>query len=130
MSLVFHNISQRAQEMPPKKKYRKKFEHKRQYKDINKVIDVNDVLVELREENNRLLNELLFANKCLTILCEFKIFVDLISIKFKENLKSNETKKFRQLSEKVDQTIRTTNIDIKQLNPRLTKSLANKRSET
>ena len=113
MSLVFHNISQRAQEMPPKKKYRKKFGHKRQYKDIIKVIDVNDVLEELKEENNRLLNELLFANKCLTILCEFKIFVDLISIKFKENLKSNETKKFRQLSEKVDQTIRTTNIDIK-----------------
>ena len=99
--------------MPPKKKYRKKFEHKKQYKDINKVIDVNDVLVELKEENNRLLNELLFANKCLTILCEYKIFVDLISIKFKENLKSSELEKFRQLSEKVDQTIRTTNIDIK-----------------
>ena len=112
MSLVFHHFSQRTQEMTPKRKYRKKFGHKRQYKNINKFIDVNDVLEELREENNRLLNELLFTNECLISFCEFKIFIDCISNKFKYDLELNESQKFLELSRKVNQTIRRTNIDI------------------
>ena len=98
--------------MTPKRKYRKKFGHKRQYKNINEFIDVNDVLEELREENNRLLNELLFANECLISFCEFKIFIDCISNKFKYDLELNESQKFLELSRKVNQTIRRTNIDI------------------
>ena len=33
---------------------------------------VNDVFEELSEENKRLLNELMFANKCLKVLITFK----------------------------------------------------------
>ena len=49
-------------------------------------IVVNDVLEELNEENKRLLEELLFADKCLKVLIEFKGFVELNSNQFELNL--------------------------------------------
>ena len=42
-------------------------------------IKVNDVFEELSEENKRLLNELMFANKCLKVLITFKTFVEFIA---------------------------------------------------
>ena len=69
-------------------------------------VEVNDIFDQLFDENKRLINELLFAKKCLKILLEFKTFVDFISIKFKTILESNETKKFEKLSEKVDEEIK------------------------
>src|SRR6267142_5261832 len=49
---------------------------------VNKSIDnsnvsTNDILVELKDENNRLNNELLFANKCLNVLNKFKSYLYL-----------------------------------------------------
>ena len=35
---------------------------------------VNDIFDEILNENNRLLNELLFADKCIKVLKEIKIF--------------------------------------------------------
>ena len=68
-------------------------------------IKVNDMFEELREENNRLLNELLFANNCIEMFIEFKSFVDLNSIKFKVNLETNDLQKYEELSEKLNQII-------------------------
>ena len=56
----------------------------------NCVIIVNDLFDELSEENKRLFNELLFANKCLNKLQEFKYSFDLYSNKIKQSLESNE----------------------------------------
>ena len=39
------------------------------------VDEINISFDELRDENQRLINELLFADKCLKILLEFKSFV-------------------------------------------------------
>ena len=66
---------------------------------------VNDVLEELNEENKRLFNELLFADKCLKVLIEFKSFVELNSNNFKLNLEENNNKIFEDLSEKVKQVL-------------------------
>ena len=41
-------------------------------------VSVNDVLEELAEENTRLTNELLVAKQCLTVLCRFKSFVEIL----------------------------------------------------
>ena len=41
-------------------------------------ININDIFNDLKEENKRLLNQLLFADKCLKCLTEFKSFVDLV----------------------------------------------------
>ena len=69
-------------------------------------IVVNDVL---NEENKRLLEELLFANKCLKVLNEFKNFVELNSNQFKLNLEENNKKIFEDLSEKVKRVLNEKN---------------------
>ena len=71
----------------------------------NSQIVVNDVLEELNEENKRLFNELLFADKCLKILIEFKSFVELNSNQFKLNLDENNKQLYEELSEKVKQVL-------------------------
>ena len=40
---------------------------------------VTDILQDLKEENKRLLNELLYAKQCLKVLIEFKISFDFYS---------------------------------------------------
>ena len=67
------------------------------------VINATDVFDELSEENNRLLNELISAIKCLKALTEFKSFVDLISIHFVNRLDSQIWNRFEELSGRVDQ---------------------------
>ena len=44
---------------------------------------VNDIFDDLFNENKRLLNELLFANKCIEVLNEIKTFLDLNSNEIK-----------------------------------------------
>ena len=74
------------------------------------VIITNDLFDELMEENKRLLNELIFAEKCLKMFNEFKSCVDFISIKFQLILESNELKNFRKLSEKLNKLIDKSNL--------------------
>ena len=50
------------------------------------VLVIKDVFEELTEENQRLLNELVFANKCLNIFIEIKTFVNSMFNTFKNNL--------------------------------------------
>ena len=60
-----------------------------------------DILQDLKEENKRLLNELLYAKQCLKVLIEFKINFDFYSNKFKQSLEINEWKKFEKLNEEI-----------------------------
>ena len=62
---------------------------------------VTDILQDLKEENKRLLNELLYAKQCLKVLIEFKINFDFYSNKFKQSLEINEWKKFEKLNEEI-----------------------------
>ena len=61
-----------------------------------------DLIEELVEENRRQFNELLFADKCLNVLTEFKSFIDFISVQFINHLESEVWNKFEQLSARVD----------------------------
>ena len=62
---------------------------------------------KLVEENLRLENELLFANKCLKSLIKFKSFVDFISIKFKLFLNTNEWQLFEKLLKDVEEVLKS-----------------------
>ena len=59
-------------------------------------ININDIFNNLKEENKRLLNELLFADKCLKCLIEFKSFVDLVINKINNYLEENDILKYRE----------------------------------
>ena len=63
---------------------------------------VNDIF-ELIDENKRLLNELLFSNKCINLFIEFKSFIDSISFKLKPILVSNELIKYNELCDKYEE---------------------------
>ena len=79
-------------------------------------IVVNDVLEELNEENKRLFNELLFANKCLKVLNEFKNFVELNSNQFKLNLDESNKQLYEELSENVKQVLNAKSYHLKNFN--------------
>ena len=64
---------------------------------------VNDIFDELIDENRRLLNELLFSNKCINLFIEFKSFIDSISLKLKPILVSNELIKYNELCNKYEE---------------------------
>ena len=66
-------------------------------------IVVNDVFDELREENDRLLNELRFANKCLKTFIRFKTFIDKISYLFEYNLETNDRQKYEEIVKSVNE---------------------------
>ena len=59
-------------------------------------IIVNNIFDDLKEENKRLLNELLFADKCLKCLIEFKSFVDLVINKINNYLEVTDISKYRE----------------------------------
>ena len=84
--------------------------------DINCKIVVNDVLEELNEENKRLFNQLLFADKCLKVLNEFKNFVELNSNQFKLNLEESNKQLYEELSENVKQVLDEKNNYLKNFN--------------
>ena len=66
------------------------------------LVVVKDVFDELKEENNRLINELLFADKCLKTLIQFKTFIDKISYLFEYKLEENDKKEYEELIRSVD----------------------------
>ncbi len=65
-------------------------------------IKVNEIFDELSEENKRLLNELIFAKKCIKVLNELKGFIDLNSDKLKTDLYSNQRQEFEVLHKQLD----------------------------
>ena len=66
------------------------------------LIIVRDIFDELRDENRRHLNELLFVEKCLKCLTEFKSFVDLIFNKIDVYLEENEISKYREFGSRFE----------------------------
>jgi hypothetical protein len=42
------------------------------------LIKINDIFNELKQQNKRLGNELMFANKCVVILIKFKSYLIII----------------------------------------------------
>ena len=60
-------------------------------------IKVNDIFDELIAENKRLLNQLLFSNKCLNVLIEIKTNFNSIINELKTNLSSNQLKTIEDL---------------------------------
>ena len=66
---------------------------------------VEDIFDELKHENKRLFDELLFSNKCLNKLIEFKINFDLHSKQFKSSLDSNDWLKFERLLDEFNDVV-------------------------
>ena len=76
-------------------------------------IVVNDLFDELSEENKRLFNELLFANKCLNKLQEFKYSFYLYSNKIRQSLESNEWQILEKLLQELNGFVIRKNIRTK-----------------
>ena len=70
---------------------------------------VNDIFDQLFNENKRLLNELLFADKCIEVLNEIKTFIDLNSNEIKVNLVSKQLKVFNDLLQTIEEVFREKN---------------------
>ena len=66
------------------------------------LIKVRDIFDELTEENRRLLNELLFAERRLKCLTEFKSFVNLIFNKINVYLVENDISKYREFESRYE----------------------------
>src|SRR5260370_31462165 len=88
-------------------------------------IELNDIFDELREENKRLNNELLFANKCLNVLNKFKIHLNNIYQKFDSIIDSKHKQELNELEiefkninnfEKIINLRKQQNIKIKKYN--------------
>ena len=63
-------------------------------------VEVKDIFDELLTENKRLLNELLFANKCLDVLNEFKIHLNRVYDKFESIIRSDDKREFNELCDR------------------------------
>ena len=70
-------------------------------------IKVNDIFDELLAENKRLLNELLFSQKCLNVLNKIKIHLNLIHNKYENIIDSEDKQLLNELTEEYKQTIET-----------------------
>ena len=70
---------------------------------------MNDIFDELFNENKRLLNELLFAEKCIKVLNKIKIFINLNSNEIKVNLVSKQLKVFNDLLQTIEEVFREKN---------------------
>ena len=64
-------------------------------------IRVNDIFDELKSENKRLLNELLFANRYINKLVEFKSLIDEKTNQIKQCLESDQLKRYDVLAEEI-----------------------------
>ncbi|XP_054162938.1 zinc finger protein 675-like [Oppia nitens] len=71
----------------------------------NNNIDVDDVIDELMAENKRLVNELLFANKCLNLLTELKDHMNLVHKKYEEHIQAEDISQWQTLQKSVDTTV-------------------------
>ena len=72
---------------------------KLKYKTKTCFLKVNDVFDELREENKRLNEELMFANNCLKVLDEFKRLLFRICGKFETIIGSEDKQELNRLEE-------------------------------
>ena len=75
-------------------------------------INTNDIFDDLKEENKRLLYELLFADKCLKCLTEFKSFVDLVINKINNYLEVNDILKYREFCSTYETILNGMNLNI------------------
>ena len=75
----------------------------------NEIVE-NYLIEELSEENGKLVNDSIFANKCLNILIELKTIFDLSSDKIKKCLESNERQKFEKLIEDINEIVVKVNV--------------------
>ena len=66
-------------------------------------IKTNDVFGELSEENNRLLNELVFAEQCLKKFNDLKVFID--SLLDKISIEFNDKQKYEELKNDIDNSL-------------------------
>ena len=67
------------------------------------LIESNDVFEELAEENDRLLNELIFAENCLKMFIEFKTFIELILDK--NSIALNDKQRYEELKNDIDNSL-------------------------
>ena len=65
--------------------------------------DMEEGFDEFSEATKDTFNEILFTNKCLKVLIEFKSFVDSIFDKIKHNLEENDFSKYKELNDKVNE---------------------------
>ena len=68
-------------------------------------IDVNDVFEDLSHENRRLAKELIFVNKCLKYLIEFKSLVELNSHSLRDGFNSIQLKRYEELSQIISELL-------------------------
>ena len=76
-------------------------------------VSVNDLVEELYEENNRLLNELLLTQKCFELLSETKDYIELNFSKYGNNCNSNDSLKYHEMIDKINDVIERRNVMIK-----------------
>ena len=67
------------------------------------LIEFNDVFEELTEENDRLLNELIFAENCLKMFIEFKTFIELVLDK--NSIDLNDKQRYEELKNDIDNSL-------------------------
>ena len=72
---------------------------------ISSVVEVSNIFDDLLTENQRLLNQLVFADKCLNVLNKFKTFVDLVFNNYKIDFNSNDSQNYKTLKEEVEEVL-------------------------
>ena len=65
----------------------------------------SDVFEEIIDENNRLISELLFADRCLSVLREVKAFHDWIANQLRPLLDENQLKSYTKICEDIDEVV-------------------------
>ena len=75
---------------------------------------ISDIIDELFNENKRLFKQLLFADKCLKMFCEFKTFIELNSHKFVNNFDSFDKQKYNMFIEKISELEKDMELDVRQ----------------
>ena len=69
-------------------------------------IKVNDIFDELSDENNRLNNELMFANNCLNVLNKIKVLLNKFCLKYETIIDSEDKQELNQLKDEFNSVIR------------------------
>src|SRR5258708_7173870 len=75
-------------------------------KQVMSSLETIDIFDDLIAENKRLFNELLFANKCLNVLVEFKSHLIRIYSKFETIIGSEDKQEFNELKDRYKKCIK------------------------
>ena len=75
---------------------------------------ISDIIDDLFNENKRLFKQLLFADKCLKMFCEFKTFIELNSHKFVNNFDSFDKQKYNMFIENISELEKDMELDVRQ----------------